>query len=373
MSPFRSRSLKSRGVVFLLVIACLFSLPALGQPWLGSGTAEDPYRIYDANDMNEIGANPDDWDKHFLLVADINLADYTGTQFNIIGNDVNAFTGVFDGNGHKILNFNNYASIHQVCGGLFGYLSGPDAVVKHLRLIDPNINVRGSYVGLLVGYLEQGMLIGCCVDGGSISRGCGGLVGINCGIVSNCHLNCDVRDEMGGLVGINRGGMITGCSFSGSLSGGQFVGGLVGMNDNQGTIANCYSNATVSGSLVVGGLVGANSAKINKCYAAGPTYGVAIVGGLVAQDAGEVISSFWDIETSGQSTSSGGEPLTTTEMKTRATFTSAGWDFIETWDIGENQTYPFLRTHPAGDINHDDIVNFFDLAILADHWLQSTQ
>jgi len=57
-------------------------------------------------------------------------------------------------------------------------------------------------------------------------------------------------------------------------------------------------------------------------------------------------------------------------MKTESTFTDANWDFIEIWDIGENQTYPFLRVYPAGDINHDDIVNFHDLAILADHWLQ---
>jgi len=67
----------------------------------GDGSPENPYLIATAEDMNDIGANPDDWDAHFLLVADINLADYTGTQFNIIG----GFTGVFDGNDHTISNF----------------------------------------------------------------------------------------------------------------------------------------------------------------------------------------------------------------------------------------------------------------------------
>ena len=77
----------------------------------GNGTAEQPYRIATAADMNEIGANPDDWGSHFVMVNDINLADYTGTEFNIIGpNSATPFTGVFDhqfavkirerGNGH---------------------------------------------------------------------------------------------------------------------------------------------------------------------------------------------------------------------------------------------------------------------------------
>jgi hypothetical protein len=57
-------------------------------------------------------------------------------------------------------------------------------------------------------------------------------------------------------------------------------------------------------------------------------------------------------------------------MKTMSTFTDAGWNFVEIWGIGENQTYPFLPTDPAGDSNHDRKVDFVDLAILASHWLE---
>jgi len=85
---------------------------------------------------------------------------------------------------------------------------------------------------------------------------------------------------------------------------------------------------------------------------------------------GTVSASFWDIETSGQSSSDGGTGLPTEQMQTESIFTDASWDFIEIWNIGENQTYPFLRVYPAGDINHDDIVNFYDLAILAGRWLE---
>jgi hypothetical protein len=51
------------------------------------------------------------------------------------------------------------------------------------------------------------------------------------------------------------------------------------------------------------------------------------------------------------------------------TFTDAGWSFVEIWGIGENQTYPFMSIYPAGDINCDGEVNFYDFAILASEWL----
>jgi hypothetical protein len=86
---------------------------------------------------------------------------------------------------------------------------------------------------------------------------------------------------------------------------------------------------------------------------------------------GSVSGSFWDTQTSGQTTSSGGTGMTTAEMKTLSTFTSAGWNFVEIWGIGENQTYPYLRTEPAGDLNHDKKVDFEDFAILASHWLEN--
>jgi hypothetical protein len=43
---------------------------------------------------------------------------------------------------------------------------------------------------------------------------------------------------------------------------------------------------------------------------------------------------------------------------------------VNIWDIGENQTYPFLRTHLPGDITKDEQINFCDLGILADNCLK---
>ena len=50
-------------------------------------------------------------------------------------------------------------------------------------------------------------------------------------------------------------------------------------------------------------------------------------------------------------------------MKRQLTFTD--WDFINVWEISEGQTYPFLRTHSAGDVNKDGIVNFLDVCVVA--------
>ena len=44
----------------------------------GSGTHHDPYQIWTAEQMNAIGADPCDWDKHFMLMADIDLSSFDG-------------------------------------------------------------------------------------------------------------------------------------------------------------------------------------------------------------------------------------------------------------------------------------------------------
>ena len=103
---------KTFGLFFVLFAMCLFGRPAEAQYGGGTGEPNDPYLIYTAEQMNAIGANQDDWDKHFKLMADIDLSTFAGTSFNIIGERYyeagwveNPFTGVFVGNGKKISNF----------------------------------------------------------------------------------------------------------------------------------------------------------------------------------------------------------------------------------------------------------------------------
>ena len=72
-------------------------------------------------------------------------------------------------------------------------------------------------------------------------------------------------------------------------------------------------------------------------------------------------------------TSAGGTGVTglsTAEMQRASAFINDNWDFVGTWDIGENQTYPFLANKPIGDMNHDGRTDMVDFAILSDHWLE---
>ncbi|MHC4537394.1 MAG: hypothetical protein ACYS6K_25935, partial [Planctomycetota bacterium] len=165
--------------IVIIIIVGYCSLSAQAKYGGGSGTAGDPYRIYNAGQMNAIGADSNDWDKHFKLMADIDLGGYTGTSFNLIGFDVyNSFVGVFDGNSHTISNFTWSSSGGDVIG-LFRHVADANALIKDVELINPNIDAGNSSVGSLVGYLGLGTVTGCYSKGGSVSGGwyVGGLVG----------------------------------------------------------------------------------------------------------------------------------------------------------------------------------------------------
>lgn len=58
-----------------------------------------------------------------------------------------------------------------------------------------------------------------------------------------------------------------------------------------------------------------------------------------------ITACFWDTQTSGMITSDGGIGKTTAQMKTQSTFTDAGWDFDNVWQIEGvvNDGYPFLQ------------------------------
>ena len=315
---------------FILTVLCLFVLPAQAQYDGGTGDPCDPFQINDPCQLNTIGQYPNDWDKHFILTADIDLSAYTGEQFNIIGKDY-PFTGSFDGNGHTVSNF-TYIAISGGPIGLFGRVGDPCscAVVKDLTLADPCIVAEaGSYSGSLIGWLENGIITGCGVEGGNVtgSSMVGGLVGLNMdmwmtgrGEISDCYTDCNVTGSstLGGLVGYNCGN-ISGCHATGSVMGESCVGGLVGSNSDMmmtGDIemSNCYAIGDVTGSSMVGGLVGHNSScNISDCHADGSvTANGNYVGGLVGQNmdmtmtGGSVMSNCYaigDVASNGESSS----------------------------------------------------------------------
>ncbi len=274
------------------------------------------------------------------MTNDIDLA---GIDFYIIGSETFPFTGVFDGNGHTISNF-SYTSTDTNYVGLFGYVEG--AEIKDLGLIAPDVDAAGGeYVGSLV-VSNGGTIINCYVEGGSVSgrNYVGGLVGRNYGTITNCYAQggsvMGSGSGVGGLVGWNTG-TITDCYATVSILVNTNVGGLVG--SNSGRITKCYSAGSISGMTYVGGLVGTNSyGTIANCYSKSNVVGIENVGGLVGSG-GCAHNSFWDVQTSGQSTSAGGQGRTTAQMQMASTF--LGWDRCGNegvWTIDEGNDYPRL-------------------------------
>lgn len=265
-----------------------------------------------------------------------------------------AFTGNFAGLGHTISGlFISRPAADNV--GLFSQ-TGTNARIQDVGLTGSNI-AGLNYVGGLVG-TNWGTLFHTYASGSvlGLNNLVGGLVGYN-------QLGSDVlasfsaghvtgNSYVGGLVGGNESAASVQQSYSTAAvhgdSSGDATGGLVG--GNVGLIYNSYATGSVGGGQFVGGLVGINYHSINTTYATGSVSGSTYVGGLVGHNYDaptDVKNSYWDIATTGQSTSSGnGTGITSAQMPQMGTF--AGWSIADSggagtiWRIYPGQTAPLL-------------------------------
>ena len=383
------RSPRTLRTIPFLIVVWLLALPVYAKYSGGTGEPNDPYQIATAADLILLGDSPGDYDKHFILTADVDLdPNLSGRKLfdkAVIAPDTSpekgqlggpAFTGVFDGNGHVISHLTIKGDSYL---GLFGQLELA-AEVKNLGVVDVNVVGSAGCVGGLVGSngtsaILSGNVTNCYSTGAVTGTGwyVGGLVGYNGdGDVTQCHSTATVSgdDCIGGLVGCNRG-RTTSSYATGTVRGRVQVGGLVGRNwdwcqnmfcpcfehPRPGMILNSYSTATVSGIGSVGGLVGDNyEGSVTQCYSAGAVSGNEYVGGLAGDGAcwglvgGVVTGCFWDIQTSGQPKSAGGTGKSTAEMQDNQTYRDAGWDFLggfedgtsEIWQMPQGSGYPVL-------------------------------
>ncbi|MFC1761152.1 LamG domain-containing protein [Planctomycetota bacterium] len=304
----------------------------------GAGEPNDPYQIAAAEQLIGMGDDPNLYDKHFILTADIdlnpNLPGRKVFKQAVIAPDTDAvepffqgtaFSGHFDGQGHVIHNL--YIQGHDYVG-LFGRCEDW-AVVVHMCLEALVIN-GNLYVGGLVGDYVSGFMDATHCTG-AVSGG--GYVGI--------------------LVGSHSGGSISRSYTRGTVEGAKSVGGLVGWNAAR--IESSYSTALVRGDHHIGGLVGYQvEGTVVSSYSIGTVHSLIsskYVGGLVGNNRdGSVSSSFWDMETSSRDNSHGGAGLLTADMYDINTYLDAGWDFIgettngteDLWWINEGKDYPKL-------------------------------
>ena len=201
-------------------------------------------------------------DIDITLTGNITLTgvDEGESNWTPIGIDYNhQYTGTFDGGGHTITGLTVTTSDQYA--GLFGYI-GSGGKVKNVTLEDVKIesNHSSGYVGGVAGY-SYGTLENCSVSGS----------------VSGSGSSSDV----GGVVGYQTGGSITGCSSSATVKGTQRAGGMAGVTNNGATLTACYATGDVTlvsngtDSYFAGGVVGNNgsSSTLKACYAWGSVTG----------------------------------------------------------------------------------------------------
>lgn len=262
----------------------------------GTGYWDSPFIINSSEHLNSIGLNTSDFDKHFKLTADIDMSEYTGTAYNIIGGVTLAFSGTFDGNGHTISNLSYNTTQSKSYVGLFG--NGNYCTIKNLTLENVNISSNGSLIGGIIGSANWAVIENCSlsgtITGGGSSQSVGGLAGSygNGTITSSwCRITVAAGDNaarIGGMVG-SGSPTINDCYTTGTVTGGisaRSVGGLIGNYSDSiygHSIENCYSLCNVeAGSIEVGGLVGYQALPvIRNCFSSGNVKGGGVVGGLV--------------------------------------------------------------------------------------------
>lgn len=316
----------------------------------GEGTAESPYRVIDVTLLQKISLFSD---KHFVQTNDIDASPTSswndGAGFQPIGTPKAPFTGTFDGGGFIISGLTIQLPTNKNVG-LFGVI-GPEGRVGRTNLSEARITASEN-VGAIVG-LNKGGKISECSATGEITGGknTGGILGCSeSGMVERCRANCTVKgaENIGGLAGFN---MESEFSFNYAfcmVEGKRNAGGLAGYIYKCG-MTDCYSKSPVTGTWYIGGLLGYNhTGNIKRCYAAGSVSGSGFFGGLVGfNDNGTIENSYWDVITTKQNTSDGLENTfgkTTAEMRAANTFT--GWDFESVWIIRESVDYPCLRQNP---------------------------
>jgi len=226
-----------------------------------------------------------------------------------------------------------FIPIGNVNNRFTGNYNGQGFIISNLFIFRP-----GGLLASLFGYTDHATIIN---------------VGLE-------NVNISGYDYVGAIIGYdNNTSTLSNSYATGTVTGSNSnVGGLVGCC-SETTISNCYSKVNVSGITNLGGLVGmiihrSPNLTPNKCYSKGLVSGNSNVGGLigVAFISSYVNKCFWDTETSEQDTSNGGTGKTTTEMKTYDTYVNACWDFKgetingtdDIWNIGNgrNEGYPYL-------------------------------
>ena len=246
--------------------------------------------------------NSGDTDLNIILDNDIDLSDIDWTP---IGTESRPYTGNFDGGGHTITGLKIDKSGTDYVG-LIGCL-GSGGKVQNVTLTNISVsgaNCVGGIAGQNYGTVENCSVNGTVTGKGFTDTG--GIAGSNYGTISGCSAEGTVTGSVnvGGIAGGSYlGVIIDGCHSTADVSGISSVGGVLGNLGNNSFLMACYStgNVTVTSTdgSFVGGVVGINSqGTVTGCYHATgeiTSLGGGRIGGIVGENyIGTVAACYWD-------------------------------------------------------------------------------
>lgn len=273
--------------------------------------------IYNIADLYAVRNN---LDGNYILMNDIDMTEDTkeGGDWDQ-GNGwtpIETFSGIFDGNGYRIIGMHIYGDVSTGCVGLFGEVDG--ATIKNLGLVNVDIDVESYHVGGIVGYVRGTSTsnILSCYCSGTIRNNCstacytGGICGygtiseygtsygqfniVNCINLSAISANSDDREA-------RVGGIISGGYWSGSVA--------------RIYIQNCYNIGNVSG--IEAYAIGASGGFCENYYLKdGVTKGWPS-----SDEAGACVG------------------LTESQMKYKSVY--SGFDFDSVWEVDPYCGYPY--------------------------------
>ncbi|MGC8845691.1 MAG: hypothetical protein ACP5QY_07555, partial [Candidatus Hydrogenedens sp.] len=340
-----------------------------------------PIYISTIEQLQLIGNDPNyPADNIYILNNDIDASATRGWNGGRGFIPIEEFSGVLDGDGHKISGL----YISDISGeptGLFRTIKKPNGDFGRVsNLIIENVEIYGyAPVGVLAGKIESppepeitSTLQNIATSGEVFGlNSVGGLAGIIYGGISvyDCSIRANINAieiskskidyaNFGGVCGYDVGCYISRVSYMGAIRSGRGnnFGGIAGYttidptSGSTPTIYNCYAHASIQNSNPlsrnIGGLIGFAdvNTELDNSYSASDFSTPASAGGLIGDGNAPIAvnNSFWDKDKSGVSTSfGGGTPETTENMKKASTF--AGWDFANVWNINETISYPLLK------------------------------
>ena len=243
--------------------------------------SDGSYTVTSANGLMNIAELVNGGKTDINITLDKNI-DLTGKGWTPIGtNYEKRYKGTFDGRGHTIKGLTVTTNDQFV--GLFGYLDKAGTVKN---VVMEGIQITSNHV--------------------LMSGNTGGVVGYSWGTIENCSVSGSVSGTncVGGVVGSQKAGSIIGCSSSAIVKGTRYVGGVAG--EKWGTMTACYATGNVTleinspQDLSGGGVVGLNGGStVLACYATGnvnskgSNTGNVHIGGLFGDNYTVVTACYW--------------------------------------------------------------------------------